>query len=135
MTMLVSVVEEAKEVVEVDTAEEVREATAIITVAEEFTAASTEAEEVAKDIIECHNNPYQGNQQHTQSYFQQQMKAVIVTDCLNMYTDLNKSFTIVCDASDYQLGSCILQDGRPVAYRKNPSRQHKRTTQQLKKSY
>ena len=43
-----------------------------------------------------------------------EMKEVLVTHCQNMYGDLNKSFTIVCAASDYQLGLCILQDGRPV---------------------
>ena len=45
-----------------------------------------------------------------------EMKAVLATECLNVYVDLNKSFTIVWDASDYQLRSCILQEGRPVAY-------------------
>ena len=44
------------------------------------------------------------------------MKAVLAIDCLNMCADLNKSFTIICNASDYQLGSCILQEGRTVAY-------------------
>ena len=44
------------------------------------------------------------------------MKAILATDCLNTYADLDKPFTIVCGASDYQLGSCILQDGKPIAY-------------------
>ena len=45
-----------------------------------------------------------------------EIKAVLASDCMNRYTDLNKPFTIVCDASNYQLGSCILQDGMPIAY-------------------
>ena len=35
---------------------------------------------------------------------------------MNRYADLDKPFKIVCDASNYQLGSCILQDGYPIAY-------------------
>ena len=35
---------------------------------------------------------------------------------MNRYTDIDKPFTIVCDALNYQLGSCILQDGMPIAY-------------------
>ena len=45
-----------------------------------------------------------------------EIKAVLASDCMNRYADLDKPFKIVCDASKYQLGSCILQDGYPIAY-------------------
>ena len=45
-----------------------------------------------------------------------EIKAVLASDCMNQYADLDKSFTIVCNASDYQLESCILLDGMPIAY-------------------
>ena len=35
---------------------------------------------------------------------------------MNRYTDLDKPFTIMCDASKHQLGSCIMQDGMPITY-------------------
>ena len=40
----------------------------------------------------------------------------MTADCLNAYPDYNKPFKIHTDASDYQLGAAIIQEGRPIAY-------------------
>ena len=45
-----------------------------------------------------------------------EIKVVLASDCMNRYADLEKPFTIVCDASNYQLGSCIMQDDMSIAY-------------------
>jgi hypothetical protein len=44
------------------------------------------------------------------------MCLLMAADALAAYPDNNKRFNIYTDASDFQLGTCIIQEGRPVAY-------------------
>ncbi len=44
------------------------------------------------------------------------MRLLMAANALAAYLDHNKRFDIYTDASDFQLGSCIIQEGRLVAY-------------------
>ncbi len=42
------------------------------------------------------------------------MRLLMAADALAAYLDHNKRFDVYTDASDFQLGTCIIQEGRPV---------------------
>ncbi len=44
------------------------------------------------------------------------MHLLMAANALAAYPDHNKRFNIYTDASDFQLGACIIQEGRPGAY-------------------
>jgi hypothetical protein len=44
------------------------------------------------------------------------MRLLMAADALAAYPDHNKRSDICTDASDFQFGACIIQEGRPVAY-------------------
>eukprot|EP00978_Attheya_sp_CCMP212_P005504 scaffold12329_cov39-Attheya_sp.AAC.2 len=51
---------------------------------------------------------------HTNAF--NEMKALMTQDCLLSYPDPNIPYDIETDASNYQMGAVIKQNGRPVAY-------------------
>ena len=59
-------------------------------------------------------------------------KRVIAKETLLAYPDFNKPFQIYTDASHYQLGVVVLQDGKPIAFyshKLNPAQTRYTTTE------
>ncbi len=44
------------------------------------------------------------------------MRLLMAANDLSAYPNHNKLFNIYTDTSDLQIGTCIIQEGRPVAY-------------------
>jgi hypothetical protein len=44
------------------------------------------------------------------------MHLLMAANALAAYPDHNKRFNVYTDASDFQLGACIIQEGRLVVY-------------------
>jgi hypothetical protein len=44
------------------------------------------------------------------------MRLLMAANALAAYPNHNKRFDIYTDASNSQLGACIIQEGRPIAY-------------------
>jgi hypothetical protein len=60
------------------------------------------------------------------------MCLLMAANALAAYPDHNKWFDVYTDASDLQLGACIIQEGRPIAYfsqKLTKSQQHNTTTE------
>jgi len=58
--------------------------------------------------------PWKWTEEHQNAF--DEMKHVFTRETLLVYPDFNKPFDIHTDASLYQLGTCILQNGKPIAF-------------------
>ena len=59
------------------------------------------------------------------------MKAIIVANAIDVFPDCSIPFDVHTDASDFQLGAAMIQNGRPVAHSKKltPAQQNCTTTE------
>jgi hypothetical protein len=73
------------------------------------------------------------NPEHQKAF--QIMKALIAQDCMLRYPDHNKPFDVYTDASDYQLGTIIIQEGVPVVYLSQKLTKTQKSTLRLRKNF
>jgi len=64
-----------------------------------------------------------------------EMKALMTADVMCAYPNHNKPYHIYTDASNYQLGACIMKDERPVAYYSKNLNSTQINMQQLTKNF
>ena len=67
---------------------------------------------------------------HERSF--KEMKAIIVADAINVFPDYSIPFDVYTDASDFQLGAAIIQNGQPIACcskKMTPAQQNCTTTE------
>ena len=77
------------------------------------------------------NVPYRWKKEHQEAF--EEMKRIITKETLLAYLNFNKPFHIHTDASDVQLGACISQEGKPIAFysrKLNPAQTRYTTTEQ-----
>ena len=63
-----------------------------------------------------------------------QMKQIIAQETILALPDYNKPFQIYTDASDYQLGGVIQQEGKPLAFYSRKLNKAQKTTQPKRKN-
>ena len=59
-------------------------------------------------------NPFEWKEEQQKAF--ELIKKIMSRETLLSFPDFSKPFHIYADASDYQLGSVIMQDGKPLAF-------------------
>jgi RNase H-like domain found in reverse transcriptase len=75
--------------------------------------------------------PFNWTKVHKEAY--NKIKRVISKETLLSFLDFNKPFHVYADASNYQLGSIIMQDNKPLAFyshKLNPAQKRYTTGEQ-----